>query len=48
MPPPSTVKNKVLIRTIQPISGGVPKMLSFVLRLLLKKGLGVSIAYYRP
>ena len=39
---------KVLVSTIQPVSGGVPTMLSFVLQCLAERNCEITIAYYEP
>lgn len=39
---------KVLISTIQPVTGGVPMMLNFVLGCLAERECEVTIAYYEP
>jgi len=39
---------KVLISTIQPVSGGVPTMLRFILECLSQRSCEVTIAYYEP
>lgn len=39
---------KVLISTIQPVAGGVPVMLRFVLECLQQRQFDITIAYYEP
>lgn len=39
---------KVLISTIQPVDGGVPQMLRFVIDCLQARGYDITIAYYLP
>ena len=41
-------KLKILITTIQPVSGGVPSMLRFILSCLADKNCDVTLAYYEP
>ena len=42
------MKKKVLISTIQPVGGGVPQMLKFVVNCLQQKDYQITIAYYKP
>ena len=41
-------RRRALIATIPPISGGVPAMLSVVLRLLAEQGIDSEVAWYEP
>jgi len=41
-------KKTVLVSTIQPVGGGVPQMVRFILACLSKRGYEVRLAYYEP
>ena len=44
----SEAKKTVLISTIQPVGGGVPQMVRFVMHCLSQKGYEIRLAYYEP
>jgi len=41
-------KKKVLITTIQPVSGGVPSMLKIIIDYLRQREYQVTLAFYQP
>ena len=41
-------KNKVLITTLEPVSGGVPSMLKIIIEYLHQRNYQITLAYYSP